>query len=116
MEVFRFGQPRHCALCGRKLAERAVKAGEPVRLVCSACGYIAYGDLKVAACIVCHLEGKLLLLRRGIEPGYGKWVFPGGLLDRGKRWRRRPGAKREGTGVEVEIERLLNVYSYPGGP
>ena len=25
-----------------------------------------------------------MLVKRAIEPGYGKWVFPGGYVDRGE--------------------------------
>ena len=30
------------------------------------------------------LDDRIVLVRRAIEPGYGKWVFPGGYVDRGE--------------------------------
>jgi len=39
----------------------------------------------VAVGTITSLDGKLVLLKRGIEPAYGKWVFPGGFVDRGER-------------------------------
>ena len=30
------------------------------------------------------IDGGIVLLRRAIEPALGKWVFPGGYVDRGE--------------------------------
>ena len=57
------------------------------------------------------------MLRRAIEPAYGKWVFPGGYVDRGESLE--DAARREAReeiGVEVRLTRLINVYSYTGRP
>ena len=35
-----------------------------------------------------------MLVRRAIEPGYGKWVFPGGYVDRGEEVTRPRSARR----------------------
>jgi ADP-ribose pyrophosphatase YjhB (NUDIX family) len=83
--------------------------------VCDACAFIFYDDPKVAACTIPIVDGRIVLLKRGIEPSYGKWVFPGGFLDRGERVEE--AARRETweeVNLRVEITRLLNVYSYPG--
>jgi len=105
-----------CPLCGGDLELRSLKPTEPDRLVCRRCGFIFYQDPKVAVgTILQNEQNHILLLRRAIEPGYGKWVFPGGYVDRGERV---PVAAvreaREEAGLEVRIDRLLNVYSYPG--
>ena len=57
----------------------------------------------------------IVLVRRGTEPAYGKWVFPGGYVDRGEAVA--AAAIRETleeTSLEVAIRELVNVYSYPG--
>src|SRR6185436_2144825 len=105
-----------CPLCGADLELRSIKTTEPDRLVCVRCGFIFYQDPKVAVgTILQNEDNHILLLRRAIEPGYGKWVFPGGYVDRGELV---PVAAvreaREEAGLEVRIDRLLNVYSYPG--
>ncbi|MBI4517138.1 MAG: NUDIX hydrolase [Deltaproteobacteria bacterium] len=109
--------PRHCLLCGGTLGLRQLKASEPARLVCGACGYVHYLDPKVAACVICSVDGKVVLLRRAIKPSYGRWVFPGGFMDRGERVEDAAVREaREEVNVEVRLRRLLNVYSYAGQP
>lgn len=61
------------------------------------------------------LGGKVLLVRRGIEPSVGKWVIPGGFVERGETVE--DAAIRETleeTGLAVRLVSLLNVYSYAG--
>ena len=107
---------RFCPSCGGALVKRTLKAGEPDRLVCGACGFVFYLDPKVAVgTIISTPDSRLVLVRRAIEPGYGLWVFPGGYVDRGEEL----GAAaireaREESGLEVRLERLVNIYSYPG--
>src|SRR5688572_7911597 len=73
---------RFCPKCGGTLTQQQFKAHEPHRRVCGSCAFIFYDDPKVAACTIPVIDGKVVLLKRGIEPSYGKWVFPGGFLDR----------------------------------
>jgi 8-oxo-dGTP diphosphatase len=105
-----------CPLCGGDLELRTVKPIEPDRLVCARCGFIFYQDPKVAVGTILQNEDRhILLLRRAIEPGYGKWVFPGGFVDRGEEVLVAAIREaREESGLHVRIDRLLNVYSYPG--
>lgn len=108
---------RFCPKCGGALQLQQFKAHEPQRRVCSACTFIFYDDPKVAACTIPVIDGKIVLLKRGIEPSYGKWVFPGGFIDRGEQVE--AAAIRETweeVNLKVTTQRLLNVYSYPGYP
>jgi ADP-ribose pyrophosphatase YjhB (NUDIX family) len=108
---------RHCPRCGGALERRVVLEHDPPRLVCAACGFVFYLDPKVAVGAICRTEGGVLLLRRGIEPGYGRWVYPGGYVDRGERLEdaARREAKEE-VNADIRITRLVNAYSYPGRP
>jgi len=106
---------RHCPACGASLEARLLKTGEPKRLVCVACGFVFYLDPKLAVgTIIIDDMRRVVLVRRAIEPGYGKWVFPGGYVDRGEEV---PAAAvreaREECGLEVQLDRLVNIYSYP---
>jgi ADP-ribose pyrophosphatase YjhB (NUDIX family) len=105
-----------CPLCGADLELRSLKPTEPDRLVCVQCGFIFYQDPKVAvASIILNESNQIVLVKRAIQPGYGKWVIPGGFVDRGEEV---VGAAvreaREEAGIDIRIDRLLNVYSYPG--
>lgn len=108
---------RYCPPCGGRLESRVVKAGEPARLVCIACGFIFYLDPKLATGALFSFDGGIVLVRRAIEPSYGKWVFPGGFVDRGETLE---GATirevKEESGLDVRVTRILNTYSYPGNP
>jgi ADP-ribose pyrophosphatase YjhB (NUDIX family) len=105
-----------CPLCGADLELRTLKPSEPDRLVCVQCGFIFYQDPKVAvAAIILDGNNHIVLVRRAIQPGYGKWVCPGGFVDRGEQVMVAAVREaREEAGVEIRIDRLLNVYSYPG--
>lgn len=111
------GDYSFCPKCGGALGRRSLKACEPARLVCRVCGFVFFLDPKVAVGTVVSQEGRVLLLRRGIEPAYGKWVFPGGFVDRGEGIEDAAIREtREESNLEVRISRLLNIYSYPGNP
>src|SRR6186997_2061331 len=106
----------HCPLCGADLELRSVKPTEPDRLVCTQCGFIFYQDPKVAVgTIIRNGDDQIVLVRRAIEPGYGKWVFPGGFVDRGELVTTAAVREaREEAGLDIRLDHLLNVYSYPG--
>jgi ADP-ribose pyrophosphatase YjhB (NUDIX family) len=107
---------RFCPRCGGAFERRLLKAGEPERLVCARCGFVFYLDPKVAVGTILRTgtEG-LVLVRRAIEPGYGKWVFPGGYVDRGEALTAAAIREaREECGFDVRLEGLVNIYSYAG--
>jgi len=106
---------RFCPLCSGRLDKKQIKAQEPERLVCSQCSFVYYLDPKVAAGTVTLFEDRIVLVKRGISPGYGKWVIPGGFVDRGETLEEAAVRETlEETNLHVRINSLLNVYSYPG--
>ena len=106
---------RFCERCSAALVQKRVEGHN--RPVCPACEFVVYLDPKVAAGVIVTLNDEVVLLKRGIEPGMGKWVFPGGYVDRGEQVE--AAAAREAmeeVGLEVEIQDLLGVYSYENVP
>jgi ADP-ribose pyrophosphatase YjhB (NUDIX family) len=107
---------RFCPRCGGTLERRLLKANEPERLVCGRCGFVFYLDPKIAVgTIITTARDRLVLVRRAIDPGYGKWVFPGGYVDRGEPLTTAAIREaREECGLDVRIDGLVNIYSYAG--
>jgi len=107
---------KFCPRCGGELERRVLKASEPVRLVCQRCTFVFYLDPKIAVGTIIQTdEERLVLVRRAIEPGYGKWVFPGGYVDRGEPLTAAAIREaREECGLDVRLDGLVNIYSYAG--
>jgi ADP-ribose pyrophosphatase YjhB (NUDIX family) len=107
---------RFCPRCGSALERRLLKSTEPERLVCSGCGFVFYLDPKIAVgTIIRSASDRIVLVRRAIDPGYGKWVFPGGYVDRGETLTAAAIREaREECGLDVRLEGLVNIYSYAG--
>ena len=65
--------------------------------------------------IIADADDRIVLVRRAIEPGYGKWVFPGGYVDRGEQLAEAALREaREECGLEVRLDGLVDIYSYAG--
>jgi 8-oxo-dGTP diphosphatase len=106
---------RFCPRCGTRFEERVVKEGDPERLVCPACSFVFYLGPKLVAGLIFEMSGGIVLVQRAIEPGFGKWTFPGGFVERGEV--AEAAAERETleeTGVEVEVTGIVGLYTYEG--
>ena len=114
MEVeYRFSEYKFCPRCGNRLGVRLLKRGDPERLVCGDCGFVFYLGPKLVAGAIAELDGGIVLIQRDIEPGYGKWTFPGGFVERGER--AEAAARREvleESGLEIEVGEIVGLYTY----
>ncbi|MDO8629175.1 MAG: NUDIX hydrolase [Phycisphaerales bacterium] len=107
-------QPGFCSSCGGRLATAAT-APPGTRPACVTCGRISYLDPKLAAAAIVDLDGKLVLVRRGIEPAIGKWSFPSGYVDRGEIVEAAVEREvSEETGLRVKANWLVGLYSQSG--
>lgn len=104
---------KFCPVCGGRLENRLIKAGEPRRAVCTVCGFVFYIDPKLAVIALVPYQGGLVMVRRSIEPGYGLWVVPGGFVDVGEKVEDAVVRETlEEAGLTVRVVRLLNAHSY----
>ena len=72
----------YCSRCGGRLEFGFVDGEHRERLACSNCGFIAYVNPRlVVTTIPVTEDGRVVLLKRGIEPGRGMWAQPGGFLE-----------------------------------
>jgi ADP-ribose pyrophosphatase YjhB (NUDIX family) len=83
--------------------------------MCTACGYVTYVNPRlVVGTLPVTADGDLVLIRRGIEPGYGSWAQPGGFLEIDET--AHEGAIRETleeTGYLVEPTEIVGIYTRP---
>ena len=105
----------YCSRCGAPLAFGPLPQETRDRLACSNCGFIAYVNPRVVvSTLPVTKDGRLVLIRRGIEPGYGRWAQPGGFLEVDET--AHEGAVRETleeTGLVVEPTEVIGVYTRP---
>jgi ADP-ribose pyrophosphatase YjhB (NUDIX family) len=105
----------YCSRCGSPLAHGPLPNETRERLACTSCGFIAYVNPRlVVSTLPITADGRLVLIRRGIEPGYGWWAQPGGFLEIDET--AHDGAVRETleeTGYIVEPTDVIGVYTRP---
>ena len=71
---------KFCPYCGYKLARKMLEGKK--RLHCSRCEKIYYENpTPVVAVIARDGEGKILLIKRKIEPCKGEWALPSGFME-----------------------------------
>lgn len=106
---------KFCSRCGTPLTFGPLPTEERDRLACDMCGFVAYVNPRlVVSTLPVTDAGELILIRRGIEPGYGAWAQPGGFLEIDET--AQEGAVRETleeTGLIVEPTSIVGVYSRP---
>jgi ADP-ribose pyrophosphatase YjhB (NUDIX family) len=103
---------KFCPLCGAAMESRILAPENVHRKVCTRCSFVLFpGPKLVAGCFVVD-AGRVLLLRRGIEPAVGKWTFPGGYVDFGEN--SADAAVRETleeVGMRITLGPLLGVFT-----
>lgn len=108
-------QDKYCSSCAAPLEMRDVSSRS--RPVCPQCGQVVYYDPKIAATCIVPRDGKILMVRRAVQPGIGLWSIPGGYVDRGEVVEEAAAREvLEETGLEVEVQGLVGLFSEQGNP
>jgi ADP-ribose pyrophosphatase YjhB (NUDIX family) len=105
----------YCFQCGTPLVPRFQEDRD--RPTCPTCGYILYLDPKVAVAVVVGDDRGVLLGKRKIDPGSGRWSFPAGYVNRGEVLEEAAVREvEEELGVRTRLDGLVGVYSTRGDP
>ena len=104
---------RFCSRCGAALRYGPIVGEERDRLACGACGFIFYVNPRLVVTTLPITErGEVMLIRRGIAPGYNKWAQPGGFLEIDETVIEAAIRETlEETGLRVEPIRIVGIYS-----
>ncbi len=112
------GQPglKFCPQCATALAHDG--DGHVSFLHCHHCGFRYYREPKVSVVARIEHAGRLLFIQRGVEPGLGKWCFPGGFLNFGETPEQALQREtREETALDIQVKEILAVFPMEGrGP
>ena len=104
------GQFAVCPFCGTRLHQE--ESGGRLRAACQACGFVQHRNPAPAVAILVVDQGRVLLGRRGGEPGRGTEALPSGYVE----WEddflsTAIREAKEETGLDVEVESILTVVS-----
>lgn len=106
---------QYCPKCATKL--EWLPAGDRERPTCPACGFVFYFNPVVGAGALVETDGKVVLVRRGVEPKAGYWSLPAGYVEANELAEAAAVREtQEETGLEIEIDDLLGVYSFGHEP
>jgi 8-oxo-dGTP diphosphatase len=98
----------YCPRCGMAVARKFTYGLN--RAVCPSCNWIHFEDPKVAAGVLIEQDGKVLLVRRVMEPHRGLWTLPAGFVNANEDPAR--AAEREceeETGLNVHVTGTLEI-------
>lgn len=106
---------RFCPKCATELVWRS--SGERDRPTCPACGFVFYFNPLVGAGALVEADGRVILVRRGVEPKAGYWSLPAGYVEADERTEEAAIRETwEETGLEIELDEMLGVYSFGREP
>jgi ADP-ribose pyrophosphatase YjhB (NUDIX family) len=99
-----------CITCGSKLETRELDGRK--RHVCPACGFVSYINPVPAAAVVIIEDGRILLVKRAVEPKKGLWSLPAGFIETDETVRECAVREvKEETNLDIDLTGLLDVYT-----
>jgi ADP-ribose pyrophosphatase YjhB (NUDIX family) len=104
--------PKYCANCGTAYPAGSAGMAEHPLLTCSVCGHVSkqtrFLTPAVLVSVGVYTEDRLLLIKRGIPPYYGKWANPGGFVEPDESLESAAVRElEEETGIRVDLQALV---------
>ena len=75
---------KFCPICGSSVTFKIPEGDNRKRHCCQNCNEIIYQNPKIVAGCIAHVEKKILLCKRAIEPRKNFWTIPAGFLENGE--------------------------------
>ena len=104
----------YCIKCGNLTSKEIPEGDNRNREVCISCRYIHYENPKIVVGVLPILNDNILLCKRDIDPGFGKWTVPSGFMELNESLE--DGALREAkeeANLNIKIIKLYCTYSLP---
>ena len=104
-----------CPQCAARLTPRRLDGKD--RLACPNCDFVFYNNSLPCVGVLALHEGKVLLVKRAVEPYKGYWDIPGGFLESLEH--PEAGAEREfleETGLRIHPTEILGFFMDTYGP
>ena len=104
----------YCIKCGGKTKSDIINGDNIPRNRCETCNYIHYINPKIIVGALPFRDDKVLLCKRDINPGFGKWTLPSGFMEMGESLEQ--GAEREAkeeANLKLKLNKLYGTYSIP---
>jgi ADP-ribose pyrophosphatase YjhB (NUDIX family) len=111
----REGMFKYCPSCGKA----GISFAGPKELHCRSCSFTYFHNVAIGVAAILEFDGRIILIRRGREPGKGKLDLPGGFADPGENAEEaiRREVKEElkiDIGAVTYLGSSPNVYEYEG--
>ncbi|UCF69671.1 MAG: aspartate 1-decarboxylase [candidate division WOR-3 bacterium] len=102
---------KFCPICRCNLSSKQIN--EVTRIACPKCGWIHYANpLPSAVAFIMNDDEEILLVKRGIKPGKGRWALPSGFIEENETAEETVLRElREETGIKGTPIDLIGVYN-----
>jgi 8-oxo-dGTP diphosphatase len=104
-----YNKYRWCPRCRGELVIGEIE--DHVRPHCPSCGFVFYQNPAPAAGAVIVIGGKILMVKRSVDPARGDWCLPAGFVE----WTEHPQQTavrelQEETGLKIAITGIFDIF------
>jgi 8-oxo-dGTP diphosphatase len=104
------GKVKFCPRCGKRTVKKDLNG--IARDCCDSCGEVFYDNPLCAVAVVAEKGGKVIFIKRNVEPAKGMWALPGGFIEQGETVEEAALRElNEETGVSAEKAEIIKVAS-----